>query len=96
MYCLKCRYDLQGLSKPHCPECGREFDQADPKTYARKKFGLRLPFAARILLWFIGLFILNSAMFFLAFTYMFTESPGLILTIFGSIARVIAEPVILV
>ena len=33
MFCRKCRYDLQGLSEPKCPECGAEFDPADSKTY---------------------------------------------------------------
>lgn len=25
--CVYCGYDLRGLSKPRCPECGREFDK---------------------------------------------------------------------
>ena len=25
--CIYCGYDLRGLSKPRCPECGREFDK---------------------------------------------------------------------
>ena len=26
--CLKCGYDIRGLSTPRCPECGEEFDPA--------------------------------------------------------------------
>jgi hypothetical protein len=31
-YCLDCDYSLQGLTTNRCPECGREFDPADPRT----------------------------------------------------------------
>jgi len=31
--CLGCGYSLRGLPKPVCPECGREFDPADPATF---------------------------------------------------------------
>ena len=30
--CLQCGYTLYGLSGGICPECGRNFDPADPKT----------------------------------------------------------------
>jgi hypothetical protein len=30
--CLDCNYPLHGLPTPRCPECGREFDPADPQT----------------------------------------------------------------
>jgi hypothetical protein len=33
-YCLKCGYDLWGLKENRCPECGSEFDPADPATFA--------------------------------------------------------------
>jgi hypothetical protein len=36
--CLKCDYPLQGLTESRCPECGRRFDPADPKTM---RFGRR-------------------------------------------------------
>lgn len=35
-YCLQCRYPLRGLSEHRCPECGKRFDPADPKTTAGK------------------------------------------------------------
>lgn len=35
MYCKDCRYDLRGLEADRCPECGREFDPADARTYDR-------------------------------------------------------------
>jgi hypothetical protein len=31
-YCLGCGYELAGLALNACPECGRDFDPADPKT----------------------------------------------------------------
>src|SRR4051794_26855319 len=30
--CLGCNYPLRGLADPRCPECGRAFDPADPRT----------------------------------------------------------------
>ena len=33
MHCLDCGYDLRGLPKNRCPECGREFDPEDCRTY---------------------------------------------------------------
>jgi hypothetical protein len=35
-WCKKCGYALDGLSEPRCPECGREFDPAQRRTYRRK------------------------------------------------------------
>lgn len=32
--CLACNYRLEGLTVPRCPECGREFDPRDPRTYS--------------------------------------------------------------
>jgi hypothetical protein len=32
-HCLGCGYILDGLPELRCPECGREFDPADPGTY---------------------------------------------------------------
>ncbi len=31
--CIGCGYSLQGLNTTRCPECGRNFDPADPTTY---------------------------------------------------------------
>jgi len=33
MRCLSCEYPLKGLVEHRCPECGREFDPNDPKTF---------------------------------------------------------------
>jgi len=33
MYCRGCRYALDGLAQPRCPECGRPFDPSDPCTW---------------------------------------------------------------
>lgn len=56
IYCLECKYDLFGLRTFTCPECGRPFDPADPKTWLKD---LRHPFVVfltskrtrRIALW---------------------------------------------
>ena len=31
--CRDCQYPLKGLGAHYCPECGRDFDPADPRTY---------------------------------------------------------------
>lgn len=35
MYCRQCGYQLAGLSENRCPECGRGFDPADRRSFAR-------------------------------------------------------------
>ncbi len=35
-YCRRCGYELRGLTAPRCPECGRVFDPANPRTYRRR------------------------------------------------------------
>ncbi len=31
--CLTCQYDLRGLTERRCPECGRNFDPGDDRTF---------------------------------------------------------------
>ncbi len=33
--CRRCGYELRGLTTPRCPECGRDFDPANPRSYRR-------------------------------------------------------------
>lgn len=35
-FCRKCSYNLRGIESVRCPECGRPFEPADPKTYRRR------------------------------------------------------------
>lgn len=35
MWCRYCGYPLNGLSEDRCPECGRTFESADPRTFRR-------------------------------------------------------------
>ncbi len=35
--CLDCNYALTGVATPRCPECGREFDPADPATFGPRE-----------------------------------------------------------
>jgi hypothetical protein len=32
-HCIGCGYPLRALPEPRCPECGREFDPGDPRTF---------------------------------------------------------------
>jgi hypothetical protein len=34
--CRNCSYRLEGLTEPRCPECGRGFEPADPRTYSEE------------------------------------------------------------
>jgi hypothetical protein len=34
--CRRCDYDLRGLSRGFCPECGKPYDVARPHTVSRK------------------------------------------------------------
>jgi hypothetical protein len=38
-YCIDCNYPLQGLTSNRCPECGRAFDPADPKSISARPVG---------------------------------------------------------
>lgn len=51
MFCRRCRYPLNQLSRPSCPECGQAFDPANPKTYTLRAKPRRWP-------WFVALGIL--------------------------------------
>jgi hypothetical protein len=35
IYCLECRYPLDGIVSNRCPECGRVFDLTDSETFRR-------------------------------------------------------------
>lgn len=35
LFCLGCLYSLEALSVDRCPECGREFDLSNPKTFGQ-------------------------------------------------------------
>ena len=41
--CLGCGYILDGLPEPRCPECGREFNPLDPRTFAVPSAGSGKP-----------------------------------------------------
>ena len=56
MRCLSCKYDLCHLTEHRCPECGREFDPANPKTYetdASRRSAVR----KTVFAWLFGVFI---------------------------------------
>lgn len=35
-FCTACLYDISSLSEPRCPECGRDFNPHDPRSYLKK------------------------------------------------------------
>lgn len=38
MHCISCKYDLSGLDGDRCPECGRQFDPRDPRTFRETRY----------------------------------------------------------
>lgn len=40
-FCRACDYELRGLVTPRCPECGRPFNPANPRTYLSRPLGHR-------------------------------------------------------
>jgi hypothetical protein len=68
MYCLGCGYVLDGLPQPRCPECGREFDRHNARTFSN---GVRRPgtlrrAAASCVFWLAGawaLFLLGLTVY---------------------------------
>ncbi len=58
MRCLSCKYDLKHLTVNRCPECGREFDPADARTFDPSTMSPATRLAIRItiiVVLFIGL-----------------------------------------
>ena len=41
--CLRCKYILDWLPEPRCPECGRLFDPRDPSTFLLRQWAFRYP-----------------------------------------------------
>ena len=50
-FCRTCQHELRGLSEPVCPECGREFDPADPKATLAAPHGRASSVARQIPRW---------------------------------------------
>lgn len=46
-FCARCFYSLRGLAEARCPECGKSFDPADPRTFSFTPRSDRLRKAAR-------------------------------------------------
>lgn len=56
MRCISCKYDLSRLAEHRCPECGREFDPNDSRTFTETGHsGPRLRFLA--ILWMLAFVI---------------------------------------
>jgi hypothetical protein len=74
MRCLSCNYDLIGLAAQRCPECGRDFDPADEKTFVsratipslEKQIG-RVLLTAFVIILILLLLIFFAALAFLTF-----------------------------
>jgi Leucine-rich repeat (LRR) protein len=61
-YCKKCGYALVGLESRTCPECGRGFDPANPRSFAKRaprgwvwRWGRRVAGVMALLIMAIGL-----------------------------------------
>ncbi len=46
--CLGCGYILEHLPEPRCPECGREFDPDDPRSFFVRRESGRAYFVAAV------------------------------------------------
>ena len=55
MYCRRCRYPLSGVGGRACPECGRTFDPADQRTFARQQWRVSIELLIRAVLIFTAL-----------------------------------------
>lgn len=93
--CLSCKYDLSNLTtggEHRCPECGREFDPNDPRSFethdSRRRDALR-----RASIW-AGSVYLISAIIVVSFTILTGTNP-LDVTIFASLFVFIATMLIL-
>lgn len=75
MRCLSCQYDLKNLSsggEPRCPECGREFDPKNRRTF--DDFPQELPGDIPGWVWLV-LVVIMSAVVGLVFLYMLAKNP---------------------
>jgi hypothetical protein len=73
-YCRGCGYCLDHLEHHRCPECGREFDPARPKTMSRKQ---RSPLTRFVCKLFLGMILLMPAAYFTAYALCVQiEMPG--------------------
>jgi hypothetical protein len=61
MWCKTCGYALDGLSVQRCPECGREFDLTNRRSFARRlpgvPFLLTVASSISMILFFVVVFI---------------------------------------
>jgi hypothetical protein len=63
--CLSCKYDLRNLSEHRCPECGREFDPNDVRTFKTASRSNRR--------FWIGLLLISVAVYFALFGQKFVQ-----------------------
>jgi hypothetical protein len=68
MRCLSCKYDLSHLTEHRCPECGREFDPNDPKSFETLKSARRRAWM-RFLFWILGLWAFSTLVYILVMEF---------------------------
>jgi hypothetical protein len=62
IFCAGCGYDLAGIGSGRCPECAREFDATDAKTYDTRWRGLRRARLARRGIMLAALLVMVAAL----------------------------------
>src|ERR1035441_3994288 len=64
MFCRGCGYALIGLPGHRCPECGRDFDPANPRTFLAHPRRSIMALIPKIAVVFVGLTLATACSYF--------------------------------
>ena len=72
MYCRECFTDLRGVTDVKCPQCGKSFDPAKPRTYFAQPF----PSKGAIVLQVVATTVVAVVFAFVIAFFQLTRSSG--------------------